>query len=196
MAELISTEEKSFVIKKAMIKDGFCNYKFEVISGVHTGDTHNVTGKALVKDDLHTAFSRLNVHVAIIDDVFKHSKIEVTDIESINNHELVGLYQVEGFEVKGSIDDESVILTYRKHVSEAGGWEEITTPKIVLDNLSSYSWTDDLRDAVNGAREEVYLYAFKGKCIPVEKDEPEDNPNQMTIDQNINEEEFEGAKVK
>lgn len=41
---------KEFVIKEASIKDDFCNYTFEVASGVGIGDTHNVKGKGIIME--------------------------------------------------------------------------------------------------------------------------------------------------
>ena len=194
-------EEKSFVIKEALIKEELCNYKFEIISGIHIGDTHNVTGKGLIKDDMRTAFSKLNVHLAVIDDVFKHSKIDIVNIDDMNSHELTGLYEVSGFKIKGSDKDESVILIGQKHVTEAGGWMDLISPKIVMDNLSSYHWAEDLKEAVNEARKEVELYKG-GKCTPVEKEEPAENSKQLTIghqaegtDANEVDKDFENAKV-
>jgi hypothetical protein len=195
-ADLILEEEKTFLIKEGIIKDEFCNYKFEVISGVHIGDTHSVTGKGLIKDDMRSAFAELNVHLAVIDDIFKHSNIEIENIHSIKNHELAGLYEVSGFKIKGPAESESVILIGTKYVKEAGGRMELVSPKIVMDNLSSYHWAVDLRDAVDDARKEVELYKG-GKCTPVEKEESEDNPKQLTIDDQQNsDDDFEDAKVK
>jgi hypothetical protein len=175
--------EAPYIIKEATLKDGYCNYVFEITKGTGFGDKHKVDGSGLIEDDLRYSFGRFNVHMAAIDDVFKHSDVEIDDINNFHGHEHAHLYNTTGFKISGGKDDESVILIGTKYVSCAGGRIEIKTPKIPLDNNSSYPWFQQLREAVDRAREEVALYK-EGKYT-VEEDEDEENPVQMTIDQNI-----------
>ena len=86
-----------------------------------------------------------------------------------------------------------------KYVSSAGGWMEIKSPEITLDNLSSYKWWNELKSAADHAREEVSLYK-EGNYTPVEKEEEEPDNNQLTIfSTNGNQEtedELAGTEVK
>ena len=159
-----------FIITEAAIKDDFCTYKFEITSGIGLGDSHKVDGSGIIDDDMRTAFSKFNVHLAAIDDVFKHSGIEIDDIDKFHTEELTGLYHVTGFQIKGGKDNECIVLTGNKYVSTAGGRIELKSPKIPLDNLSSYKWYNELKAAADEARNEVRLYK-EGKYTAVEIEE-------------------------
>lgn len=165
--------KRPFDITAALIKDGFCNYSYEIIEGVGLGDSHAVKGSGLIEDDMRNAFAVFNVHLAVIDDVFKHSDIEFDDVNKMHAEELTGLYHVTGFKIKGSKDNESIILVGNKYVSQAGGRLELETPKIPLDSLSSYKWYNELKTAADKARLEVALYK-EGKYTAVEIIEEED----------------------
>lgn len=199
---LESLEEKSFSIMEASIKDDFCNYTFKIINGVGSGDTHSVKGSGIIEDDMRDAFSIFNVHLATIDDVFKLSGIEMEDIDNHHNHELTSHYHVTGFKIKGGIENESIILIGSKYVGTAGGRIELVTPKIPLDNLSSYHWYNELKAAADKAREEVALYK-EGKYTAVEVEEERTNPRQLSIGDEIAQnrtseetnDDFENAKV-
>lgn len=168
-----------YIITEASINDDFCDYTFEINEGIGLGDTHKVKGSGIIKDDMRKAFSKFNVHLACIDDVFKHSDIEVNDIDNLHTDELTGHYHVTGFKIKGSKENESIILKGLKYVSSAGGRITIESPKISLDKLSSYKWYNELKTASDNAREEVKLYK-EGKYEPVEE-EVKPNPKQMSI---------------
>lgn len=171
---------RSFSIIEATIKDEICNYIYEVTSGIGVGDQHNVKGSGIVKDSLLQAFSDLNVHAACVDEVFKHSKIEIGDINSMRTDELTSLFRVTGFKVKSTKGYETVRLLFMKYVSTGGGWEEIKGTEITLDNLSSYKWWNELKEAVDNAREEVSLYK-EGNYTPVEVEEEVDDTNQGSL---------------
>lgn len=181
MAEisLKPTDERPYIIKEASLKDDYVNYAYEITAGVGLGDTHKVTGSSICTDDLRHCFGFLDVHLACIDDVFKHNGVEIEDIDRHNASDLVDLYRVTGFQIKGSKDNESVVLIGVKYVSSAGGHIDMKTPKIPLDNLSSYKWYNELAAAINRARYEVALYK-EGKCI-MEEVEEKPNPKQLTI---------------
>lgn len=184
---------KPCVIKSAQINDDFCNYSYEIQSGVGVGDVHAVKGKGIIDEDMRIAFFPLNAHLACIDDVFKHSKIEVDNIDNFHNDPLTGLYNVTGFKIKGGNDNESVVLVGNKFVNSAGGRIELETPQIPLDNLSSYQWYNELKTALDNARNEVELYK-DGKCTPVDNKEKVD-PNQMTIGDEIPSMDMEEGRV-
>jgi len=175
--EEFTEDGRSFSIIEATIKDEFCNYKYEVIKGIGIGDQHNVTGSGIVKDSLLTAFANFNVHLACINEVFKHSKIEVEDIDMMHGDELTSLYRVHGVKVKASKGYDTIRLSGMKYVSSAGGWMEIKSPEITLDSLSSYKWWNELKTATDNAREEVSLYK-EGNYTPVEKEEEEPDERQ------------------
>jgi hypothetical protein len=183
---ILGEDDRPFLIKEAAIKDDFCNYRYEITKGVGLDDTHKVDGKGIIKDDMRDAFSQLNVHLACIDEVFKHSGVEVEDINKMRSDELTFLYHVTGFKIKGGKDDESIILLGHKYLSSAGGRMELETPKISLDNASSYKWYNELKTAADQARREVELYK-EGKYTPVEVEEEED-ANQIKMFDNAAEE--------
>lgn len=200
-ANKLKSSDRAFVIKEATIKDDFCNYSYEIISGIGRGDSESAKGSNIIDIDMHKAFAKFNVHLAVIDDAFKYKGVEIADIDKEHNHELTGYYQVTGFKIKGGKENESIVLIGTKYVSTAGARMEIATPKIALDNLSSYKWYNELRKAADNAREEVALYK-EGKYTEVEPEEKED-PAQLKIDmgeaveseENESMEDFEGAKV-
>lgn len=189
---------RSFSILDASVKDEICNYIYEVTDGIGIGDQHNVKGSGIVKDTLLTAFANFNVHLACIDEVFKHSKIEIGDIDSMHSDELTSLFRVSGFKIKSSKGYDTVRLQGMKYVSSAGGWMEIKSPEITLDNLSSYKWWNELKTAADQAREEVSLYK-EGNYTPVEKEEEDTDTKVVTLfskNGSETEDELAGAEVK
>ena len=166
---------KEFEIKEATIKDDFCNYTFEVASGVGLGDTHNVKGKGIIKPEMRKAFAQLNVHLAMVDDIFKHSGIDFADINTMHNDPLATLYSVTGFKIKGGIENESIVLIGNKYVSSAAGRIELESPKILIESTSSYKWYNELKAAADAVRLEVEKYK-NGNYIPVIVDEDEKDP--------------------
>jgi hypothetical protein len=144
---LEAVKEKSFSIMEASIKDDLCNYTFKVTSGVGSGDSHSVKGSGIIEEDMRAAFRMLNVHLAAIDDVFNLSKIELEDIDNYHAHELATRYHVTGVKIKGGSENETIILIGSKYVGTAGGRIELATPRIPMDNLSSYNWYNELQPA-------------------------------------------------
>lgn len=169
LQDLENLNQRNYKIVEARISDGFCNYKFEIIRGVGAGQVHSVTDKKnIINDDMYTAFGKLRAHMAVIDRAFKHSAIEVEDIDSMHSHELSHEYNVVGFKMKDKKGYETIQLMGEKHVDQ--GWATITTPEISLDNLGGYKWYNELLTAANNVQEEVALYA-EGKCTPIEPKE-------------------------
>lgn len=178
-ALLTPEEKRPYVITAASIKDDYCTYSYEVTEGIGIGDPHKVPSTHIILDDMRTAFGVFNVHLAVIDDVFKHADITFEDIDKMHGEELTGLYQVTGFKIKGSKDNESIILMGTKYVSQAGGRIELESPKIPLDSLSSYKWYNELKIASDKARLEVALYKEGKYEIP--EPEEEDHKTQTKI---------------
>ena len=201
ISDIMNDQLKEFVIKKASVNDSLCNYSYKILNGVGVGDTHTVKGTGVCADTMLDAFAAFNVHMACIDDVFKHSGIEVTDIDSMHGHDLATIYTVTGFDIKGEAEDESIILTGNKYISASGGRIELTTPKITMDNLSSYKWYNELKAASDNARYEVELYKG-GNCTAKEQEEPTSMVQaKMTFgpgdakDNHSDDEDFENSKV-
>lgn len=177
----LSKPDRNYMILEASLKDGLCNYVYEITKGTGIGDKHVVKGQGIYKDELQEAFKKLNVHLAYISDVFKHSKVKDVDINKLHNHDLTYLYTVTGFKIKG----DTVVLIGYFNVS-LGGAFNLESPKITLDNLSSYKWYNELKAAVDTAQEEVALYK-EGKVVTDDNLESDSDYTQMTIDQNSNE---------
>jgi hypothetical protein len=191
------TEGRPYKITDAEIKDDLCNYSYEIIRGIGVGDSHSVKGSALVDQDLSKALAQFNVHLAVIDDAFKHSGIEVEDIDEEHGHDLAFLYTTTALKIRGTEDSPSIILIGHKYLS-SGGRMKIESPKISLDKGSSYKWYNELKAAADAAREEVALYK-EGKCTPVEVEENLDSHPKLEFGDgdakdNI-EKEFEGAEI-
>ena len=173
--ETAEDPEVDYVITEAKLKDHTCLYKYEILKGVNAGDVHQVTNTSdkLVEDTLLEAFSKFNVHLACIDDVFKHSGIEIDDVNKFHTHDLTGRYTVTGFKIKGGEEIESIVLSGNKVISSASGRIELDTPKIVLDNLSSYPWYKELIEAAEDAMEEVRQYKEGNFTLKEKPEEPE-----------------------
>lgn len=169
-------KEKNYRITQAQIKDDFCNYSYEVTDNVGFGDVHAVKGKGIIDNDMREVFTKMNVHLAAIDDVFKHANITIRGIGKMANHELTGLYSVDEFKLKGNEDNRSIILKGTKYIG-TGGHITLETPKILLDKHSGYKYWDDLKSVIDDACEEVAAYK-EGKYT--EQEEPED-PKQLKL---------------
>lgn len=194
---------RDFTILKALLKDDLCNYKYEIISGIGIGDSHNVDGAGIIKDELREAFGKLHVHLATLDGIFKAAGVEITDIDTCHEHEFSLMYRVESFEIKGRKGADHVILKGTKYSSIAGGWFNITTPLVALDSLGGYQWYNELKTAFEKCREEVAKYR-EGNYIPVLEDEGEDKDQaslfnnvdgKTEVDESLGEQ-MEGAKVQ
>lgn len=194
ITEQLKNDELPFRITKAKIKDDFCNYDYTITSGVGAGDSHGVKGRGIVERDMHEAFSKLNVHLAVIDDAFLRSDIEIEDINSLHGHDLTILYSVNGIMFKGHKDAESVVLMGTKYVTCASGRIELESPLIPLDNLSSYKFYNELKQAAENARKEVALYK-EGKYTTEEEPSKNIDDNQKSLFEGDNEVEFENNKI-
>lgn len=156
--EATEAPKKPFEIMAASIKDDFCNYTYEIKQGVGAGDTHQVKGRGIVDPDMLDSFAKLNVHLAVLDDVYAHSGIEIDDIDKFHGHELSTRYTVTGIKVKGDGENKTVVLVGTKFITCASGRIAIETPKIPVDKFSSYKWYNELDAAIERARTEVELY--------------------------------------
>jgi hypothetical protein len=194
----VQKEVKPFKITSASIVDDMCNYSFEITDGVGLGDTHSVKGKGIIYSDLSDAFRQLNAHLAVIDDVFFNTDTKVVSPKLMENDVFTALYNVSAFQIKGSDEDESVILIGTKHVNSITSRNDIKTSKISLGEFSAYKHAKELKEAIENCRQEVELYK-EGKCTALEPIEPEDTKQtkiEFTAEVGSDgDEEFKSAKV-
>ena len=190
------SEDLDIEITAASIKDDLCNYTYDILSGIGAGDTHQVKGKGLVDDDMLNSFSKLNVHLAVIDDVFKHSRKKIESINKMHGDDLALLYTVTGFKMKGNTEDRSVILVGMKSVSTASDRIQLESPRILLGKFSSYEYHKELKIALDKAITEVELYR-NGKYTAIEEPAPVDDKNQgkLELKEAGDDSEFQKGKV-
>lgn len=171
--------QKDIEIQQATMRDDLCNYTFKVLQGIGKKDVHNVKGANIVKPELQEAFQRMNVHLAVIDDVFKNNHIEIDNIDNLHNHALTALYHVNGFKIKGSKENEAIILMGVKFVGAGNGRIEFETPPQYLGKLSGYNWYNELKECADTVREEVEKYK-NGNYTEIEEEVVVDE-QQLTI---------------
>lgn len=179
-SKISEPEVKPLEILSASINDEFCNYSYRILTGPGKGNIHKVEGKGhIISTDMAQAFANLNKHMAVVDDIFVHANVEIEDIDAMNGHDFSFLYIVNGISIKGSEEDESVVLQGRKYVTVSGGNISITTPKIPLTGVGGYEFKENLKAAVDRIREEVELY-HNGKYTELEVEE-KPNPKQESL---------------
>jgi len=149
---------KPLQFTSAKLRDGFCDYTMAVKLGEGVG-THSVKGIGLYEFSLTKAFKRLNVHLAIVDDFFKHSGLEIANTNEAENTPFADLYDVSAFSLKGEDDNLSVVIKGTKYVTQTGGERlEITSHKIPLGKSSLYKWKNELLEAITDCQNEVEQY--------------------------------------
>ncbi|MDF2381349.1 hypothetical protein JMG10_07725 [Nostoc ellipsosporum NOK] len=182
--DMVVRDDRKVAIKDAAIKDGFCHYGYEILRDTGRGDVINRKGSNVVHPDLIKSFERLNVHLAVIDDAFHYSQVEVDDIDRFHHHDITDVFRVTGIKIKGESENERVVLVGSKHITSSGRIN-LETPPISL--TTSYKWYNELKDAVYNIVREVELY-MDGK-----RDETVEDDNQMELfNQGVD---FEGANV-
>ena len=209
----IDPNERDYEVTEATIKDMLCNYSITITGDVNHGDRNKITGSGVVDKDMLAAMARFNVHLACLDDAFKTAGVQVTldgvthfesdglsygNIDHMRNHELTGNYVVTGFKIKGGKGNESVVLIGTKYVSMAGDHMELQTPKIPLDQSSSYTWHNELSEVCELIREEVALYR-EGKYTEKEEREPKGRSggmfNELTLEERFEQGLLEGEEL-
>lgn len=160
------------VFVSVKLVDGFCNYQYILKGGKADGFKHVVDGKGIITDDFRNAFQLLNVHLAIIDDVFKHNSIDITNLNVMHAHELTYDYHVTGFKISGGEENPNVVLLGNKYLSSSDRME-LTSPKKSLDATSSYKWFAELAAALESCKEEALLYHDGNYTLPDKKEKKE-----------------------
>ncbi len=159
--EAIQAALKPVAITNAAIKEGLCNYGYEILTGAGKGDKiPNRKGSNLVHEDMNTAFSNLNVHLAVLDDAFKFIKT-VKTLDDMAAHDVTELFRVTGIKVQGSDENEGYILIGEKYVDM--GSISLESPKITA--TSGYKHFDELKESIESVIYEVEQY-MEGKAAP------------------------------
>ena len=155
--------QKPVLIRNAVIKDGLCNYGYEINQGAGKGDLiPNRKGSNIVHSDMEDAFSALAVHLACIDDAFKYAGIHPeTSLEELAQTELAGLFRATGFKLSGKEENDGFVIYGEKSVTT--GYISLESPKINLG--SNYPYFEELKEAVGNAILEVEAY-MNGKHAP------------------------------
>ena len=164
IADMLQAAAKPVAITNAAIKEGLCNYGYEILKGAGTGDKiPNWKGSNEVHEDMLVAFQKLDVHLALIDDAFKHSREteQITSLDELAEHPIAGLFSVTGFKVQGSDENLGFIITGDKNVTT--GFITLETPKITKS--SGYEYFEELEEVIDNCIEEVYQY-MNGKYAP------------------------------
>lgn len=184
--------EREYKIIEASIEDEKCNYVFQVIHGKKLGEKHTVKGPLIAMKSLFESMSKFNVHLAVLDDAYKLSDVQIGDIDRCHNEEITLKYQTNGFKIKGIGENETIELIGTKYSQTAVGRMAIATPKISMSKLSHYKWWNELKAASNNAREEVALYnEGNGTPVNIDDEEEQDNPAQLEITSHVDEKPLE-----
>jgi hypothetical protein len=155
-------EIKPYEITSASIKEELCNYGYEIKTGPCAGDKIPTRkGSAIVHNDMINAFAALRVHLAIIDEAFKHVFEQLPTFLNLDNHEIIHEYAITGFKIQGNEENVGYVIFGEKWVTT--GSIGLETPKITAS--SSYPFFDELEEAIANARGEVELY-MNGKAAP------------------------------
>src|SRR5687768_12283953 len=86
--------KREYVITHGAIKDDFCSYAYELVKGIGRLNGHKVEGKHVVMETMKKAFAEFNVHMAIYDNIFTHSNIEIESLKDVVNHPHTFLFEV------------------------------------------------------------------------------------------------------
>ena len=163
VAELLdSALQKPVAITNASIKDGLCNYGYEILSGPGKGDKiPNRKGSNYIHDDMIDAFRELRVFLAVIDDAFKYSKDQLTSLDDMNSHDIADLFSVTGIRITGSEESIGYVLIGDKLVD--AGVIGLESPKITA--ATAFPYFEELETAVQKVIDEVFEY-MNGKAAP------------------------------
>jgi hypothetical protein len=164
---------KAIEIKSARLKEGFCNYSYEMMTGPTAGDSVNRSGASIIHDDMRVAFAKLKPHLAMICEEVDAAKItDISDYESLDVLEdykknsieaKVVQFTVTGIQLEGSGENESVQLTGVKRLSTLEDLH-LKTPRVKWEG--AYPFVHELRAIIDELKSEVEQY-MNGKAAPV-----------------------------
>jgi hypothetical protein len=162
-------------IRGATLKSAFCNYIYELKTGVTSGDEIKRTGAAVVHNDLPAAFANLDVHLGMICEEIDISEIDFDNLpprdeESIKKLKgkekelalLIASFHVNQFKIEGTGENEGVILIGTKTLS-TGDQLKLETPKVKWSD--NYEPMNELMSALTTCKNEVEEYS-NGKAAP------------------------------
>lgn len=168
---IANDEEKLYIITSATVKDDFCNYSYEIASGITEGDQLSRKGSLIIHEDLRLAFKALNIHLAVICEEVDHKIIK--DVERIEDYDdelhkegsiehRVSCFHTSSFSITGTGENEGVILTGLKRLS-TGEQVKLTSPQTPWSG--NYPFINELKAAIDIAVYEVEEY-MNGKSKP------------------------------
>lgn len=156
-------QQRPYKITGASIKEGLCNFSYEVLSGPMKGSkVPNHKGGSLVHQDMINAFQKLEVHLATAVDEFKYIIKKYDNLEKLENHEIRGLFSVSGFRIQGQDENEGFIILGEKYGTF--GSIAIESPKI--SSSSNYPFFNELKLSLYNCVNEVYHHLVDGKSAP------------------------------
>ena len=180
VAEL--TQEKPLLIVQGTLNDEFCNYGIQINTGPTKGMIHMVKGKPnIVHEDLSDAFQKFRPHLAALSNAYDWSGIELNNFQDVTENQLVDLFHVTGFKIKGAGEAESIALFGSYHSMTANGRVNADTDFISLEEGSDYQWYNELREAADLVRSEIEQYN-NGKCTPPPESEQVDKKQLSIVD--------------
>ncbi len=153
---------ENIIIKKGKIKNNlFLQYEYlQTIGNVTNG--HSTSSDAPIHDDLRNAFKGLIPHFAYMCEEISEKKMKQYINDNLSEEdELFLKFKVNSFSIGGSGDSEGVTLTGSKQVE--AGVVNFSSPFTKWED--DYKFMDELIDAVELAKSEVYEY-LNGKQAP------------------------------
>lgn len=181
--ELLASQDKDVEIKGAGINDALCSYSYELLKGPTKGDTLSHKGAHIIHDDLQSAFDKMNVFLAHLDDAYTGNDNSTT-LETLEKEVETQKYQVSGFKISGVEENKSVVLVGHKTVD--AGVIKFETPKVKLSG--NYLYLHQFKTYLYELITEVEEYR-NGKTAP------QDDPNQMHMSFEEEDNAFEEAKM-
>ncbi|PUZ25047.1 hypothetical protein DCC81_12090 [Chitinophaga parva] len=173
--ERANQEAKAIEVRSGKLSGIFCHYEYLHTVAENTKNKIGVKSEVPMHEDLPRAFSKLNVHLAVVCEEIRPDEIpDIDDLpvwdadpdltESDQDPLAVRLnrFHVTAFQISGTGENEGVILTGSKRLS-TGELVSLQTP--VVRWKSEYAFTNELHIAVFDLVTEIEEYN-SGKQAP------------------------------
>lgn len=174
----------TIIIKSGkIISRMFLQYSFEEKKET-SNDTHNIKSDLPIHQDCEAALNNLIPHFILMCEQHKENAIikgaisDGVDLSQLKEDHLLNQYKVTQFNISGTADAEGVVISGKRYLN-SGKTINFSTPFYRWDD--DYKYMDELIEAVEALREEVYQYS-RGKHAPLPKSKDE-------FDVDVNEEE-------
>ncbi|MVT11349.1 hypothetical protein [Chitinophaga tropicalis] len=168
-------------IRAGYLKDNmFCHYEYDHTVAANTTDNIKRKSQVPVHEDMITAFSDLDVHLAVIWKEINPEEIKDIDnlpelIEDLDLDDpgqdklavMLSKFSVNAFKIVGSGENEGVVLIGQKQLDNYENGK-LETP--VVKWQSDYPFVNELHVAVFNAVEEIEQY-MQGKQAPPKQQE-------------------------